>query len=142
MRRGLSTFRMFVLIAGLAILLATLLCVPSAFADNLYGSILGVVTDASGAVLPNVQVKITNVNTGVVKQITTGSDGGFQFLDLQPGKYDLVATQANFKLFGARGIEIIQNETYVQNVKMEVGAASERLQEAANPPQEESSGIH
>jgi len=141
MRRGLSTFRMFVLIAGLAVLLGTLLCVPSAYADNLYSTIRGVVTDASGAVLPNVQVKITNVNTGVVKQITTGSDGGFQFLDLQPGKYDLVATQAGFKLFGTRGIEVIQNQTYVQNVKMEVGTASETLEVTANPAQVESTSI-
>ncbi len=141
MRRGLSTFRMFVLIAGLAVLIATLLCVPSAFADNLYGTIRGVVTDASGAVLPGVKVKLTDVNTVIVKQLTTGSDGGFVFPELTPGKYDLSATLANFKVFETKGIEIIQNQIYVQNLKMEVGTASETLEVTANPAQVETTSI-
>ena len=55
-------------------------------ADNLYASIRGTVTDPTGAVVLGVQVKLTNVETGIVKKITTDSTGGFQFVDLQPGK--------------------------------------------------------
>src|SRR5579864_8801085 len=107
MKQGVNNFRIFALIAGLIALVATLLCVPPAFADNLYGTIRGVVADASGAILPGVQVRIINVNTGISKQITAGNDGGFVFVDLQPGKYDLSATKASFKLFQVRGIEVI-----------------------------------
>src|ERR1700680_1731696 len=141
MRQGLNTFGMVGLMAGLGSLVATLLCVPPAFADNLYGTIRGVVTDASGAVLPGVQVKLTNLNTGVVKELTAGADGGFQFIELQPGKYDLAATKANFKLFEVRGIQVIQNQSYVQNVQMEVGATSEVLEVTANPAQVETTSI-
>ena len=141
MKQGVNGFRLFALIAGLIALVATLLCVPPAFADNLYGTIRGVVSDASGAILPGVQVRIINVNTGISKQITAGNDGGFVFVDLQPGKYDLSATRASFKLFQARGIEVIQNQTYVQNVKMEVGATSETLEVTANPTQVETTSI-
>ena len=141
MKQGVNNFRIFALIAGLIALVATLLCVPPAFADNLYGTIRGQVSDASGAVLPGVQVKVTNINTGISKELTAGSDGGFVFVDLQPGKYDLSATKANFKVFQARGIEVIQNQTYVQNVKMEVGATSETLEVTANPVQVETTSI-
>src|ERR1700692_728131 len=141
MKQGFNALRTFVLIAGLVALVATLLCVPPAFADNLYGTIRGVVADASGAVLPGVKVKLTNVNTGIVKQLTTGSDGGFVFPELPPGKYDLSATLANFKVFETKGIEVIQNQTYVQNLKMEVGTASETLEVTANPAQVETTSI-
>jgi hypothetical protein len=134
-------FKVFALMVGLVALMAVWLCVTPAFADNLYGAIRGVVADSSGAVLPGVQVKVTNVNTGTSKALTTGADGGFFFVDLQPGRYDLSATKANFKLFQTRGIEIIQNQTYVQNMKMEVGAASEVLEVTANAAQVETTSI-
>jgi Carboxypeptidase regulatory-like domain len=140
-KQNVGSFKVFALMAGLVALMAVLLCVTPAFADNLYGTIRGVVADPSGAVLPGVQVKVTNVNTGLVKELTTGTDGGFQFVELQPGKYDLSATKANFKLFQTRGIEIIQNQTYVQNVKMELGAASEVLEVTANAAQVETTSI-
>jgi carboxypeptidase family protein len=110
-------------------------------ADNLYASIRGVVTDPSGAVLSGVRVRITNVDTGIVKELTSDSSGGFLFVDLQPGKYDLAASQASFKLFQTRGIQVIQNQTYVQTVKMEVGATSETVEVTANPAQVETTSI-
>lgn len=140
MKQGMSRIGVFALMAGL-LAMAVSLCVTPAFADNLYGSIRGVVTDQTGAVLAGVQVKVTNVNTGISKGLTTGSDGGFVFVELQPGKYDLSATKANFKLFETRGIEIIQNQTYVQNMKMEVGATSETLEVTANPAQVETTSM-
>jgi len=140
-KRGVSSISGFALIAGLVALVAALLCATPALADNLYGAIRGVVSDPSGAVVTGVQVKITNVNTGISKELTTGGDGGFFFVDLQPGKYDLSVTKANFKQFQTRGIEIIQNQTYVQNVKMEVGTASEVLEVTADQAQVETTSI-
>jgi len=140
-KQDVGSFKVIALMTGLVALMTVLLCVTPAVADNLYGAIRGVVADSTGALLPGVQVKITNVNTGISKELTTGADGGFFFVDLQPGKYDLSATKANFKLFQTRGIEIIQNQTYVQNMKMEVGTASEVLEVTANAAQVETTSI-
>ncbi len=114
---------------------------PVANADNLYASIRGTMTDPSGAILSGVKVRLTNVDTGIVKEITSDSTGGFQFVDLQPGSYSLAASKANFKLFEARGIQVIQNQTYVQNVRMEVGTTSETVEVTANPTQVETTSI-
>jgi hypothetical protein len=128
--------------AFLLILSASLLFTSQlAFGDNLYASIRGVVTDPSGAVLPGVQVRLTNVDTGIVKEGTSDSTGGFVFVDLQPGKYDLVASKASFKLFETKGIQVVQNQTYVQKVTMEVGAGSETVEVTANPAQVETTSI-
>jgi len=131
----------FAILALVIGVIAMSVAVQPAHADNLYGSIRGVVTDQSGAVLPGVQMKLTNLDTAKVQELATGTDGGFLFVELQPGKYELTASKANFKLFQARGIEVIQNQTYVQNVKMEVGAASETLEVTANPAQVETTSI-
>ncbi len=133
--------RNFAILTLLVSVFGLLVAVQPAVADNLYGSIRGTVTDASGAVLPGVPLKLTNVETGIVKEATAGSDGGFLFVELQPGKYNLAASKASFKQFEARGIEVVQNQTYVQNVKMEVGAASETLEVTANPVQVETTSI-
>ena len=113
----------------------------SASADELYGRIRGVVTDPSGAVLPDVQLKLTNADTGVYKEATSGSDGGFLFINLNPGRYNLTATKASFKLFDVKGMQVIQNQIFVQNVVMQLGALSETVEVVANPVQVESTSI-
>lgn len=115
--------------------------VTSANADELYGRIRGVVTDSTGAALPGVQLTLTNVGTGISKQLTSEPDGGFLFVNLQPGTYQLRASKASFKAFEASGISVIQNQIYVQNIKMELGAVSETLEVSANPVQVESTSM-
>jgi Carboxypeptidase regulatory-like domain len=117
-----------------------LLSVP-ANADELYGRIRGIITDPTGAVMPGAQLKLTNAETGIVRDATSGSDGGFLFVNLNPGTYNLTATKASFKLFDVKGIQVIQNQIYVQNVAMQLGAASESVEVVANPVQVESTNI-
>jgi protocatechuate 3,4-dioxygenase beta subunit len=47
----------------------------------------GTITDKSGAVIPNAQVKATEVNTGAVRIIQSNSDGRFLFSQVNPGTY-------------------------------------------------------
>jgi len=110
-------------------------------ADELYGRIRGVVTDASGAAMPGVQLTLINTQTGITKQVTTGADGGYLFIELNPGTYSISATKSGFKRYEAKGISVIQNQIYVQNVTMEIGAVAETLEVTANPVQVESTSM-
>lgn len=110
-------------------------------ADELYGRIRGVATDSTGAAIPGVKVTLTNTGTGIVKEMTTESDGGFLFVNLSPGDYKLTASKGGFKLFQATGISVIQNQIFVQNVTMEVGAVAETLEVTANPVQVETTSM-
>ncbi|MGZ4733706.1 MAG: carboxypeptidase-like regulatory domain-containing protein, partial [Terriglobales bacterium] len=141
MKQGVNSFRIFALIAGLIALVATLLCVPPAFADELYGRVRGVVTDASGAAMPGVEMRLTNVGTGASKAMSSGSDGGYLFADLAPGTYSLQASKSGFKLFEVKGITVGANQIFVQNVMMQLGAVSETLEVTANPVQVESTSM-
>jgi hypothetical protein len=78
--------------------LATLVLVapPAAHGQADLGSISGVVTDASGAVVPNATVKVTNVATSAERDSTTGSKGEYSVAQLLPGKYEVTITAPGF----------------------------------------------
>src|ERR1700676_3845943 len=117
------------------------LTVQTAKADELYGRVRGVVTDVSGAIVPDVQLKLKNVGTGIEEQKISDTDGAFVFVNLQPGQYSLTATRANFKTFQVSGIRVEPNQIYVQTVVMELGGVSETIEVAADPAQVEQTSI-
>jgi len=61
------------------------------------GTILGTVTDASGAVVPNAKVTITNTDTNQSRQVTSNQSGDYLVPDLQIGHYKVRVEVAGFK---------------------------------------------
>jgi hypothetical protein len=61
------------------------------------GTILGTITDSSGAVLPNVKVTITNTATNVTTTTATSSTGDYTAPSLNPGSYTVSATASGFQ---------------------------------------------
>src|ERR1700751_5813242 len=100
---------------------------PTGSADELYGKVRGVVSDSSGAVVPDVQLVLTNVGTNLPVTLNSSSSGLFEFINLKPGGYKLVATKSNFKTFQVSSIHVDANQVYVQNAIMEVGTLSETV---------------
>lgn len=125
------------LVALLALLFAAtvgLLSIP-ANADELYARIRGTITDPTGAVVPGAQLKLTNTLTGITFQSSSGSDGSFLFINLQPGTYELEGSKSGFRTFHVKGMKIIQNEIFVQNIAVELGGVTETVEVQANPTQ-------
>src|SRR6266851_5955717 len=132
------------LVLSLAVILTLTLSpllVQPANADELYGRVRGIVSDATGAAVPGVQVKLTNVGTGIAQELVSASDGSFAFVNQKPGVYTLVVTKTNFKSFQVSSIKVEPNEIYVQNVTMELGSVSETIEVSANPAQVEQTSI-
>jgi hypothetical protein len=83
----------------LAIVMLTLLLgVTSAFAQSQAssGQITGVVTDSTGAVIPNATIKIVNKGTGAEKTTTSNNNGVYQFILVSPGTYTVTASGGGF----------------------------------------------
>jgi hypothetical protein len=81
-------------IIGLALALS-LGAVPGLWAQASTGNIYGNVTDASGAILPGANITLTSDRTGV-RSTTSGAQGDFRFLNLDPGTYKLAVALAGF----------------------------------------------
>src|SRR4051794_36251774 len=69
----------------------------SLLGQTFYGSIVGSVTDASGALTPGAAVEITNLGTSEHRAMESDSSGNYQFVNLVPGRYRVDVTKSGFR---------------------------------------------
>jgi len=138
MKQIMRNLAILALVIGVIAVLAP---VQPAHADNVYASIRGIVTDPSGASVPNVTVTATNTDTGIVTRTTSGADGIFVFPQLQIGNYRVTATGQGFKTFQTSPFLLTVNQVYNLPIKFELGAASETVEVSANSVQVDTTNI-
>src|SRR5579871_426385 len=90
------------------------------------GDIRGVVTDASGAVLPDVTVTVVNKNTGVTKVLTTNQDGLYDTSSIVTGTYELTFSKPGFQTYVRSSLTIDVGNVTV-NAQLTVGAVTEQV---------------
>ena len=90
------------------------------------GDIRGIVTDTSGAALPDVTVTVLNKNTGVSKDYNTNSDGLYDTSSIVAGTYELTFTKQGFSKFVRSNITIDVGNVTV-NAQMKIGAVTEQV---------------
>ena len=115
---------------------AVALCPAALFAD-VTGSILGMVTDPSAAVIQGVRVAATNVDTNLVTETTTDVAGQYRLLSLPIGRYKVQATFAGFQTFVTTGIVLSVDEQRRVDIVLQVGAAQQEVSVSANAVQVE-----
>ncbi len=102
---------------------SNLLCV-SFNAQVSGGSLSGTVTDTSQAAIPNVQVTLINVATGVARTVATDDTGFYTAPDLLPGSYEMTAAATGFTTQVRTGITVNVGASPVFNVVMQAGDAA------------------
>ena len=95
-------------------------------------TINGTVTDATGAVVPNAQISLTNTATGQVRQEVSNSVGAYRFGNVGIGTYTLTATASGFETFTRTGIVVNVAQTLEENVQLKVGSSSQTISVRAN----------
>src|SRR5215469_2632406 len=88
------------------------------------GTIVGVVTDASGAVVTDVQVALTDKSTGQNRTTPTNQAGHYVFVNLRPGMYDMSFRKNGFATTKAPGEEVKVGLTTTVNISLEVGGTT------------------
>ena len=121
---------MFKRLLSLATLAILFFCTV-AFAQFELGSLVGVVSDPSGSVIPNASVQIKSLATDVVRQTVTSAAGEFDFVALQPGQYSLTAKQQGFQE-QTKTFEIVVGQRLALNLSLSVGAATQNVTVSAN----------
>ncbi|MGB8013605.1 MAG: carboxypeptidase regulatory-like domain-containing protein [Terriglobales bacterium] len=85
------------------------------------GRVSGAVKDASGAVIPEAAVSVTNLDTGVRERTATNGRGFYSLPELAVGRYEIAIKKAGFKLYQRTGISIDTNSAETVDVVLEVG---------------------
>lgn len=123
------------LVVAFAVLAMTFVCPRKLPAQGLFGTISGVVTDPSGAVVSGATVEVTNTGTNVTVTRTTNGAGVYSASSLNPGTYRVQAKMKGFKTAVADNIPLEVNAAPKVDLTLTVGTTSEEVHvTAANTP--------
>src|SRR5438445_2659902 len=110
-----------------ALTAALLLAVPALARAQATGTLSGVVTDPTGAVLPGATVEARNQGTGQLRNATTSGDGVYTIPLLAPGDYELKASLAGFTTLTRSSVRVTVAETARVNLALQTGARTENI---------------
>jgi Carboxypeptidase regulatory-like domain len=116
------------------LVLATIFCTRQwAEAQLIRGFISGTITDSSNAVIPGVQVSITNTGTNISRETTTNEIGFYRFVAVEPGNYSVEFKAPGFENRRVPSLTVSTAAEVVINQTLAVGVASTELVVVATP---------
>jgi len=94
--------------AALTLIFVALLALTAApgWSQTFRGTILGIVTDPTGAAIPGANVSVRNVDTGLVRNTETQADGSYRVPELPIGTYDVTVEKAGFQSSVTSGVKV------------------------------------
>jgi hypothetical protein len=95
------------------------------------GSVLGTVTDRSGAAVAKAEVSLTNGATNATARALTNDNGQYLFPEVVPGTYKIVVKATGFKTEEIANLKVDVSKSYAVNVQVEVGQISETVEVVA-----------
>ena len=104
-------------------------------AQGLYGSLVGTVTDPSGAVVPNASITVTSIATGQTRQDTSDQSGRYNLVNLLPGTYTATVIAPGFRKVEETSIAITPNTVARFDVHLVVGQQTEQVTVSADAVQ-------
>lgn len=122
------------LIVGAFSALLVLYFAPKLSGQAAYGTVIGTVTDPSGAEVPGATVTITNLDKGISQTTTANSSGFYSVTNLIPGNYRVSVEGKGFKTFVQNNLPVIVGTSTTLNVTLEIGAVGETITINAAPP--------
>ena len=123
------------MVQGLAILAVFVALTAGAAAQTQIttASVEGVVIDASGGVLPGVNVEVRNTGTNIARTVQTDREGRFAALQLQPGRYTVTFTLSGFATLVQESVEINVGQALRLSPTMRPSAVTETVNVTAQP---------
>lgn len=101
------------------------------FGSAAYGqgqsTIVGTVTDPSGAVVPNASIKITNLDNGFIRTTVSNSTGNYSVPELSPGDYGIHVEARGFKTFQRQNIVLHGSATVRADISLQIGAVGQSV---------------
>ncbi len=111
-----------------AVVLLSLLFSVSLFGQAVSATLLGSVSDVSGASVANAKVTLTESNTNVSRTTQTNESGNFVFPDVPPGNYTVAVEMTGFKKEERRDIALLVNTAQRVDIKITPGNITETVE--------------
>jgi len=115
-------------------LLLILSVAPPVLAQVESGKVIGEVQDSSAAMVKGAKVTVTNVDTGVTREVTTGASGEYAVTELPPGNYTVTVEQEGFKKALQPAFKLDINQVVRVDVTLVPGMVSEHIEVSAAAP--------
>lgn len=109
----------------LALLLLLAIC--SLLAQAPTATVLGRITDSTGAVIAGVQIKITNLDTNIARTVPSNEVGDYTMPFLNPGRYALEASADGFRSYRRPELVLAVEQAFRVDIRLEVGAVTESV---------------
>ena len=116
-----------------ALAFIVVLFVATAADAQFSGTISGVISDPSGAVVPGVTVTLRNVATGEQRVVTSSPSGIYQFISLAPGSYEITAAMSGFSMSRV-SLTLQTNQPLNLPISLAVGASTETVNVSDQAP--------
>jgi outer membrane receptor protein involved in Fe transport len=108
----------------------------STSAQTSNGTIVGTVTDKSGAVVPKAKVKGTSDDVGIVREAETDSAGSYRLENLPPGRYTVTVQADGFSQFQTNKVDVKGSLEVTVNANLDIGSVSNTVVVEASAAQE------
>jgi hypothetical protein len=128
---------------SLSLLVPGVAAVPAA-GQVLYGGLVGAVVDAQGAVVPGASVKIVNTDTNLTRETTTDAQGGFTFVNVLAGPYDVRVSLQGFREAVRTRVPVTVGQISRVDLTLQLGALTETVtvESAAELLQTDKADVH
>ncbi|HMV81757.1 MAG TPA: TonB-dependent receptor [Blastocatellia bacterium] len=104
----------------------------AATAQSTFGTLLGTVKDASGSVIPNATVKITNVDENTVRNVQANSNGDYEAVNMKPGRYKVEVSASGFQNFTTSEVMLAARQTLRVDATLGTGQVNVQVDVTAN----------
>src|SRR5579864_7235049 len=99
--------------------------------QSFYGSVLGNVTDSSGAAIQDAKVTLLNIGTSEARSVQTDANGAYQFVNLVPGIYRLTIEKTGFKRQARESLQVVVQAALRADMSLEIGELSQTVEVSA-----------
>lgn len=107
--------------------LCSLLPAPELLAQSTFGTIIGAVTDPSGAIVAGAKVEALNQATGETRSVNTDSSGEYQFLNVEPGHYTITVTVPQFAVTKDENVVVLARDTARSDLRLQVAGSTQSV---------------
>lgn len=131
-RKGQAQWYSGTLVVPLFVLLFMFLFTKPGNSQVLYGTIVGTVTDSTGALIPGATVKVTQIQTNDTRSVTTSDGGVYTVSTIPAGTYVVSVSKEGFATFTSTNVDVAINTTVRVNPSLTVGAQVEKVTVSAS----------